>query len=228
MSTGNYGQMASSTGFYGGLIQGLSDLLSSPLYRPLPTAPNPGSQVLISRNATFVSDPAMPATPTHPAGYASADLWFNPYDPVSTETRYTDNYVWDNTRGKYVNRPVANVQSRPKFYSVRSAVQDDMQPPAARSAVDIFRSPESQAIAQGPCDPVASTVAATVMERMNRLISNQFFSPFRARRAGGTSYEAISEASDDIFDASGRPGNFVPEVAPAIIARQRQERLFRG
>lgn len=224
---GGYTSQVSSAGFYGSLIDGLSNLLKSPLYAALPTAPNPGSQVLIARNASFVSDPNMPATATHPAGYAEADQWFNPLDPVRTEVRYQDNYVWDNTRGKYVNQPIAQTIQTPKFYYVKSADQQTLQPPGI-NMIDIFRSPEAGVINTGPCDPTPATVAATAMERMNRLINNSFFSPFRARRAGGNSYQAISEAQDDIFDPSGRPGVFTPEVAPAIIARQRQERLFRG
>lgn len=214
-------------GFWTGIIAGLGDLLKSPMYRAQPTQPNPNSQVLISRNSSFVSDPGSPATPFHPAGYASADLWFNPYDPIRTEVRYQDNYVWDNTRGKFVNRPVANTITTPKFYAVKSVNQYDMQPPAP-SETQIFRSPDAGVVNQGPCDPTPPTVAATVTERVNRLIQNQFFSPFRARRYGGNSYQAISEAADDIFDPTGKPGNFTPEVVPAIIARQRRERLFRG
>lgn len=227
---GGYTSAISSTGFYGGLIQGLSDLLASPIYRPLPTRPNPNSQVLVSKNSSFVVDPAMPATATHPAGYAVADTWFNPLDPVRNETRYQDNYVWDNTRGKYVNKPIAQTITTPKFYTVRSEVQEDLQPVSTQgyNVIDIFRSPESAVLNTGPCDPVQQNVASTLLDRMNRLISNQFFSPFRARRLGGNSYQAISEAQDDIFDPTGKPGVFTPEVVPAVIARQRQERIFRG
>jgi len=104
-----------------------------------------------------------------------------------------------------------------------------MQPePARQPAPDLFRSPDAAVVNQTPCDPTPPSVAATVTERVNRLIQNQFFSPFRARRYGGNSYQAISESQDDIFDPSGKPGNFTPDVVPAIIARQRQERLFRA
>src|SRR6267142_3729945 len=204
-----------TVGFWTGLIGGLGSLLKSPMYAAQPTQPNPNSQVLISHNSSFVSDPQAPATPYHPAGYASADLWYNPLDPVRVETRYQDNYVWDNTRGKFVNRPVPNTITTPKFYAVKSAVQYDLQPSEPR-ATDIFRGPDAATVSQTPCDPTPSTVAGTVTERVNRLIQNQFFSPFRARRYGGNSYQAISEAADDIFDPSGKPGNFTPDVAPAI------------
>jgi hypothetical protein len=228
---GGYTGAVSSTGFYGGLIEGLSNLLAAPIYRPLPTRPAQ-SQVLVSKNSSFVVDPAMPATATHPAGYAVADTWFNPLDPIREEVRYQDNYVWDNTRGKFVNRPEKQVITTPKFYTVRSEVQEDLQPPSSvgYNVIDIFRSPESAVLNTGPCDPLpaGSPVASTLFDRLNRLMSNQFFSPFRARRLGGNSYQAISEAADDIFDPSGRPGVFTPEVVPAVIARQRQERIFRG
>lgn len=219
---------ATTGGFWAGLIGGLGDLLKSPIYPAQPTRPNPNSQVLISRNSTFVADGGAPATPFHPAGYASADLWFNPYDPVTKEQRFQDNWVWDNTRGKFVNQPIPNTIVTPKFYAVKSEIQYDMQPPSAAEATQIFKSPEASVINQGPCDPTPANVAQTVRDRINRLVQNQFFSPFRARRYGGNSYQAISEAADDIFDPTGKPGVFTPEVVPAILARQRQERLFRG
>jgi|SRR6267142_1434018 len=222
---------ATTGGFWTGLIGGLGDLLKSPMYRALPTQPNPQSQILVSRNSSFVSDPGAPATPFHPAGYAMADLWYNPLDPVTVEHRYQDNYVWDNVRGKFVNQPIANFQTSPKFYSVKSASADATQDALAGKITtqyeNLFRAPEAAAVNADPCSPTQAEVAATASDRINRLTMNQFFSPFRARRTGGNSYQALSESVDDIFDPSGKAGVFTDNGVPDFVQSAKTLRLPR-
>jgi hypothetical protein len=229
---GQYGGYLSTAGFLGGILEGVSSLFKAPAFDARPQRPAQ-SQILIGRNAGFVSDPSSPATATHPAGYALADQWFNPYDPVTVEKRAIVEYqrVPDPNGGPPRAVPVTtgyDTTTTPKFYFTKAAVQEDQVAPPPAGVSEIFRSPESATINTSLCDPSTSQAAATVWDRLNRLTNNQFFSPFRARRAGGNSYQALSEADDQIFRDDGRPGDFSPEVMPAFIRRGRKERIFRG
>jgi hypothetical protein len=227
-----YGGYISTAGFLGGILEGVSSLFKAPTFDARPQRPAQ-SQILIGRNAGFVSDPSSPATATHPAGYALADQWFNPYDPVTVEKRAIVEYqrVADPNGGPARAVPVTtgyDTTTTPKFYYTKAAVQEDQLAQPAAGMSEIFRSPESVTINATRCDPATSEAAATARDRLNRLTQNQFFSPFRARRAGGNSYQALSEANDALFRDDGRPGDFAPEVLPAFIQRRPNARIFRG
>lgn len=226
----DYSQYTSSAGMLGSIFQGLSDLWSAPIPRALPTQPNPGSQVLVSRNAGFVVDPGSPATQYHPEGYAVADLWYDPINPTYA-TNVSTAWVWDNQRGRYVQQVTSPQQRAPHMYYVKSqtpeAVADALGGKISSQYDNLFRAPEAQVISQNPCNPVASNVAASAAERINRLTQNQFFSPFRARRAGGNSYQALSEPVDDLFDPNGKAGVFRQADFPDFVQSGKSMRLPR-
>lgn len=206
----DYSSYTSSVGFWGGIFGGIGDFF--PPNVPLPTRPNPQSQVMIAQNAVKLADASSPL------GYSYGDLWYDPissrpgsiqsiqgYEPVVTRDPYTG-------RATTTQRPIYG----PRFYYVKSQSQEQRD---IFDKVDdsLFRAPESAVINTGPCDTPSTNTAATARERINRLIMNQFLSPFRARRAGGNSYQALSEPMDALFKTNGEPGDFAKEELPAIV-----------
>lgn len=226
-----YAQYTSSAGFFGGLLDSI--FAQYPAYAAKPTRPNPASQVLIARNASFVSDPDNPGTATHPPGYALADMWYNPLDPVY-ETPIFEHVGLAQGKPLVIGgQPIlrqTGVKTSPKFYYTKAEVQEDLQElqPPPGSFDTLFRSPDAATLQAGPCEKVQTQVAETARERINRLVMNQFLSPFRARRSGGNSYQAISEAQDNLFRfKDGMPGDFTPEIIPAVIQSHDSFRIRR-
>lgn len=215
----------SYTGLAGALIKGLQSMLNPPMYAAMPSQPNPQSQVLVARQMGWVVDPGSPASAYHPAGYATADLWYDPINPTYA-SNVTTQKVWDNQRGQYVDVVTAPQARAPHMYYVKSTEPPPPNYDKVSSTDSLFKAPESAVIAQNPCEPVPASVAATDAARLNRLTLNQFFSPFRARRSGGNSYQALSEAEDNIFSPTGQPGDFTKTagVIPAFLQSRRNLR----
>jgi len=220
-----------TTGFWTNLITGLGDFF--PAAGPLrATKPNPGAQVLVAQNVGAVYDSASPS------GSSNVDLWYDPissvpgtpqsivgYETVVVKDPYGQTDQFGNVKQTTIQKPIYG----PRMYTVKSTEQDYSQQgfPKAQESI-LFRSPEAATLARTPCDPASSEVAATVNERMNRLTNNQFLSPFRARRAGGNSYQALSDAADEIFSPTGSPGNFSAERLPVFVQSGKSLRLPRG
>lgn len=221
-ATTNY----SYTGLASMLTGALKDMLNPPMYAAQPSQPNPQSQVLVARQMGWVVDPGSPANAYHPAGYATADLWYDPINPTYS-TNVTTQKVWDNQRGQYVDVVTAPQGRAPHMYYVKSTEPPPPSYDKVASVDSLFKSPESAVINQNPCDPVPPTVAASDAARVNRLTLNQFFSMFRARRSGGNSYQALSEPMDNIFSPTGKPGDFSPDasIIPAFTQSRRNLRV---
>lgn len=221
----DYSSAYSTTGFWGGLLSGLGSLFPSP-GKALPTQPNPASQVLVATNAGRIVDAGSPT------GNSMADLWYNPiagpevhgYEAITRPAMPGEKSV----TGQIIvgQRPIYG----PRMYYVKSQSQEakaDRFEKVSSAESALFRSPEAAAIQVTPCDQPAPEVVQTIRERENRLTVNQYLSPFRARRMGGNSYQALSEAQDNIFAPDGAPGDFSPEIIPAIVQSGRSLRLPR-
>lgn len=233
----------STQGFLGGILQGISGLFS-PVAPALPTRPA-NSQVLIAQNAGRRWQPD--------GSLVLTDLYYNPYGVASySETDLETNYhnvlapnptygLGGPTYGYAVPTYSERTKSAPNFgpsapyYSVVSQSPEAQAEGGMSPFVDkigggettIFRSPESSTYQPfTECSPPPTEVAETKMDRINRLTQNQFFSPFRARRAGGNSYQALSERADDIFSPDGKTGLF--SNGPALIQRQIPGRNMQG
>jgi len=234
----------STPGFLGGILQAVSGLFGKPA-PALPTRPA-SSQVLIAQNAgrRYQPDGSLVLT----------DLWYNPYGVASySETDLETNYhnvlapnptygIGGPTYGYAVPTYSERTKSAPNFgpsapyYAVVSQSPEALAEGGMSPFVDklsgettIFRSPESATYQPfTECSPPPSEVAETKADRINRLTQNQFFSPFRARRTGGNSYQALSEMQDNIFSPTGKAGDFAEENMPEIVQSRRQQRIFRG
>jgi len=229
MAAADTGYSASTSttgfGFFGSILSGIGNLFGPPTLPALPTRPNPQSQVLVAQAAGRIVDIGSPS------GYSLADLWYDPISSVPGSVQSIQGYEPIQSRDPYTGKLTTTQRAvyGPKMYLVKSNLQE--QNPLGAKVSDVqtlFRSPEAASIqAIGGCGPQDEKTSATIQERINRLTTNQFLSPFRARRWGGNSYQALSEAMDDIFAPNGSAGDFSPETLPAFIqsrGRSRQPR----